>query len=99
MLIDKYIEIATNAHGCCVLQPCIENCPDIFRKKIADLAIENVFKLINDPYGNYVLQQIIKLKNSEVNQKLCEKLKGNMIKYSLEKIASHTIEIVKMISA
>jgi len=94
VLIEKYIDIATNAHGCCVLQPCIDNCPIQYRKKISDLAIEHVFKLINDPYGNYVLQQIIKLKKPEVNQKLCEKLKGNMLKYSLEKIASHTIEIV-----
>jgi pumilio RNA-binding family len=63
-------ELATHRHGCCVLQRCIDAATDPQRKAIVDCIVNSSVILIQDAFGNYVVQYVLDLNNSDVNARL-----------------------------
>ena len=56
VITQNCVQIASNKHGCCVLQRCLENGSLDQRQKLSDIIITNIDYLIKDPFGNYVIQ-------------------------------------------
>ena len=56
--------------------------------------IKNLDKLINDEFGNFVIQQIISLKNEEYNEKIFNYLKNHFHGLSKLKYSSNVIDKV-----
>jgi hypothetical protein len=68
-ILQLIIVVATHKHGCCVLQKCLNHVTSaqlaLFAAEI--LKFDNFCQLINDQFGNYVLQYLISLNIVLVN--------------------------------
>ncbi|ODV68986.1 ARM repeat-containing protein, partial [Hyphopichia burtonii NRRL Y-1933] len=91
---DLYI-VATHKHGCCVLQKCLNHVNNYqlndFANKI--LSFDIFINLINDQFGNYVLQYLISINSIEIDIKIF----NNFIKFGINnlcnlKFSSNVIE-------
>lgn len=80
IIADLYV-VATHKHGCCVLQKCLNhvNLRQLagFAAKI--LSFEVFVKLINDQFGNYVLQYLISINLLDINVRVF----ANFVKYGI----------------
>ncbi|XP_062025885.1 putative pumilio homolog 7, chloroplastic [Rosa rugosa] len=86
------VEIATQRHGCCVLQKCIAHASGRHRDKLVTEVSRNGLLLSQDPYGNYVVQYVIELKIPSVMARLISQLKGHFVLLSMQKCSSHVVE-------
>ena len=55
-LKDHVVELSKHKHGCCVLQRCIDHATEEQQEPIKTAVLEHLQELIQDPYGNYVIQ-------------------------------------------
>ena len=55
--------IGSDKHGCCVMQRCLEKGLWTQKLALADVIISRLNVLIEDPYGNYLVQNVLKLNN------------------------------------
>lgn len=60
-----------------------------------DLA-KNLDKIVNDEYGNFVVQIIVNMKITEVNDIVYEYLTINLQKLSMKKYSSNVIDKVRL---
>ncbi|GAV81289.1 PUF domain-containing protein [Cephalotus follicularis] len=89
----KYcLELATNEKGYFSLNNFITNSKGLRRQQLLDLISENSLFLALDPYGNFVLQHVLKLHNPFLIEKICSGLKGHYIRLSQLKVSSHVVE-------
>jgi len=86
------VEIATHKHGCCVLQRCIDAATHGQREALVDKIIENAVRLVQDAFGNYVVQYVIDLENPENNARLALIFIGHMEELATQKFSSNVIE-------
>ena len=84
--------MATHRHGCCVLQRCIDFASEQQRSALVAEIVRNSLTLVKDPYGNYVVQYILKLKDPLIVQDIWKQLKGNVAPLSKQKFSSNVIE-------
>ncbi|CAX45613.1 Protein binding to mRNAs encoding chromatin modifiers and spindle pole body components; involved in longevity, in maintenance of cell wall integrity, and in sensitivity to and recovery from pheromone arrest, putative [Candida dubliniensis CD36] len=68
-IIDDLYIVATHKHGCCVLQKCLNHVTlqQLGEFSRAILKFENFKLLINDQFGNYVLQYLISINSLDIN--------------------------------
>lgn len=71
-IIKDLLVLATHKHGCCVLQKCLNHVNaqqlEAFANKI--LLYDVFANLINNQFGNYVLQYLVLIDSAQVNQRL-----------------------------
>ena len=60
--------------------------------KLSMSILENIDKLINDKYGNYTIQTLIKLNDKKITEKIYEFIQKNLLKLSKEKFSSNVID-------
>jgi RNA-binding protein of the Puf family, translational repressor len=91
---DLYI-VATHKHGCCVLQKCLNHVTPSQLEQFSTsiLNFDNFNLLINDQFGNYVLQYLISINSWEINYKIFD----NFIRFGINnlcnsKFSSNVIE-------
>jgi len=94
ILIRNYVKVATDKHGCCVLQKCIEVSSPKYKAKLIDLIVKNTPNFITDQYGNYVIQYIISMNNHEINRKITDFFIINIGTLGKQKFSSNVIEKV-----
>lgn len=70
--------VATHKHGCCVLQKCLNHVTPAQLDQFTDeiLKFNNFEILINDQFGNYVLQYLISINSWEINSKVFQNFIG-----------------------
>lgn len=91
---EKVLQIAFDQWGCCVLKKCLDRA-DASLPSIADVIVENALKLVQDPYGNYVVQHLIVMGPDGLKPHLTrviDALKGRMFELSLQKFSSNVLE-------
>lgn len=78
-IIDNLMVVATHKHGCCVLQKCLNHVNSDQLSAFADaiLNYETFVRLVNDQFGNYVLQYLISINSIEVDCRLFQNLVRN----------------------
>jgi hypothetical protein len=84
--------VGTHRHGCCVLQRCVDHASGLQKGAMVDSIIQNAFSLVQDPFGNYVVQYILDLSEPCFTQPLCRSFLGNVIYLSKQKFSSNVIE-------
>ncbi|KAI5949153.1 MPT5 [Candida theae] len=94
-IIDDLYTVATHKHGCCVLQKCLNHVTpqqlDQFSKAI--LRFDNFKMLINDQFGNYVLQYLISINSIEVNYGMFHNfLQSGLVNLCNSKFSSNVVE-------
>lgn len=78
-IIKNLMVVATHKHGCCVLQKCLNhvNSDQLSAFAEAILDYETFVRLVNDQFGNYVLQYLISINSIEVDCRLFQNLGRN----------------------
>ena len=86
------VVVGTHRHGCCVLQRCIDHASGIQKGALVDQVIANAFSLVQDPFGNYVVQYILDLGESCFTEPLCASFAGQIAYLSKQKFSSNVVE-------
>ena len=84
--------VGTHRHGCCVLQRCIDHATGFQRAQLIARITSNAFALVQDPFGNYVVQYILDLDEAQFTKPLCLSFSGNIPALSKQKFSSNVIE-------
>jgi len=86
------VAVGTHRHGCCVLQRCIDHASGSQRVKLISQITANSFALVQDPFGNYVVQYILDLSEPLFTNPMCRTFAGNVSSLSKQKFSSNVIE-------
>jgi len=86
------VVVGTHRHGCCVLQRCIDHASGHQKAQLISQITSNAFSLVQDPFGNYVLQYIVDLGESAFTDPLCYSFQGSIPLLSKQKFSSNVIE-------
>ncbi|KAI0244816.1 hypothetical protein L0F63_001744 [Massospora cicadina] len=87
------LPVGTHKHGCCVVQRCFDHASFHQRDQLAIVIAANALSLVQDPYGNYVVQYVIKLQNCHYTRGLIQNFLGHMPRLSAQKFSSNVIEL------
>ncbi|OAA59257.1 Armadillo-like helical [Cordyceps fumosorosea ARSEF 2679] len=86
------IEVGTHRHGCCVLQRCIDHASGDQKQKLVRAITAQARILVQDPFGNYVVQYIIDLNEPTFTEPVVATFKGCIGQLSRHKFSSNVIE-------
>ncbi|CAG8451632.1 421_t:CDS:2 [Paraglomus brasilianum] len=86
------IEVSTHRHGCCVLQRCIDHASESQKIQLVTEITYNALKLVQDPFGNYVVQYVLDLKDNRFTDALIRRFVGNVCLLSVQKFSSNVME-------
>ena len=95
-IVDKnnIVKISTHKHGCCVLQKLLSVCTlqQIF--KISVKIVQFLRNLINDQFGNYIIQFLLDIKELDfyLLGEIFEKLSSELCQLSCLKFSSNVVE-------
>ncbi|KAL6546837.1 hypothetical protein OROMI_022558 [Orobanche minor] len=84
--------LATHKVGCRSLNDCISTIAGEQRSRLLDNIADSADILCDDPYGNYVLQNVLAINNRQVNARIFNRLRGQFVVLAKRKVGSHTVE-------
>lgn len=88
-------EVATHRHGCCVLQKCLDRLNHEQFVKLGHEILKNGLSLMQDPFGNYVIQFLLPRK-TDMKPNFAEiighQIVGRLEGLSTQKFASNVVE-------
>eukprot|EP01079_Euglenida_sp_SAG-EU17-18_P005366 gene5366-958_t len=91
-IAGRCADVATHRHGCCVLQRCIDHAADDQKTILINEIVQHALMLVQDPFGNYVIQYVLDLDDKSVNQRIMQGFHGNIASLSVNKFSSNVIE-------
>ncbi|CAJ2676191.1 unnamed protein product [Trifolium pratense] len=86
------IDIATDKVGCSVIQKCFDYSARTAIHLLVFKIIINSMLLAESPYGNYVVQYVIKMEFPLPNEIIIQVLRGNFVRLSMNKFSSNVVE-------
>ena len=89
---EVLVKIATHKQGCCVIQRCIDYGDRNQLLGIIDEIVNNVLLLVQDQYGNYVVQYVLEKAMIEKANEITMNLLSHLISLSKQKFSSNVIE-------
>jgi pumilio RNA-binding family len=85
-------ELATHPYGCRVLQRCLEHLPEDYTKPLFDELHNYTLSLMQDQFGNYVIQFVLEHGTQHDRLMILSKLRGQLLPMSRHKFASNVCE-------
>ena len=89
---EHLIEISKIKQGCCVFPKVLNNIREDDLANFINNIIKNLDILINDEYGNFIIQRIIKLNRENYNNQIFDLIKNKIVQLSTQKYSSNVIE-------
>lgn len=89
---QNLIEILTIKSGYCVFLKIINNFSNEDVNNIFEIILKNIDKLINDEFGNFIIQKVITINNKNYNNKIYNYIKDKIVQLSTQKFSSNVIE-------
>lgn len=89
---NNCVEVGTHRHGCCVLQRCIDHASGDQKPWLVGRITEHARVLVQDPFGNYVVQYIIDLNEPSFTEPMVAMFQGCISQLSRHKFSSNVIE-------
>ncbi|KAL9283973.1 putative pumilio 17 [Arabidopsis thaliana] len=85
--------LAGDQYGCIALNEIITDLDDpYYRDQLLDIVANNALLLSNDAYGNFVVQHVLKLRDSRCTRNIADKLCGYCVELSFKKYGSYIVE-------
>nr|CCA21998.1 conserved hypothetical protein [Albugo laibachii Nc14] len=84
--------VGTHRHGCCVLQRCLDAANVTQKKELIAQVEYHAMKLMQDPYGNYVVQYVLDACTAEEAIGIMMKPLGHVFELSIQKFSSNVVE-------
>jgi hypothetical protein len=85
-------DVARHRHGCCVIQRCLDSSPSAARSNLVRRIIEKSLELMQDAYGNYVVQYVLDVCSDEDVHAVCESVVGKVNLLAIQKFSSNVLE-------
>jgi hypothetical protein len=89
---EHCITVGTHRHGCCVLQRCIDHASGYQKVDLIRKITAHSFHLVQDPFGNYVVQYILDLNDASFTSPMCQGFQGKICELAKQKFSSNVIE-------
>ncbi|KAJ7109396.1 armadillo-type protein [Mycena epipterygia] len=91
--IGHVFELASHPFGCRVLQRCLQHLPDVQTRPLLDELLHNyTTTLMQDQFGNYVIQFILENGRPEDKALVVAQLRGRLLYMARHKFASNVCE-------
>ncbi|KAF8798039.1 ARM repeat-containing protein [Phlegmacium glaucopus] len=91
-ICDNLLELSTHPYGCRVLQRCLEHLPEEHTISLLQAVHHFTLDLMQDQYGNYVIQFILQQGRPQDKSRVISKIRGNLIQLAQHKFASNVCE-------
>lgn len=89
----SFLSISKNSHGLCVIKKLVANTTNTAnRGSLVDFISQNAIELIQDPYGNYAVQEIMEKWSEQNFTTLYSKVKSKIAQLSIQKFSSNVVE-------
>jgi len=85
-------DVARHRHGCCVIQRCLDSPPSDARSHLVRRIVEKCLELMQDAYGNYVVQYVLDVCGDEDVHSVCESVVGKVCLLAIQKFSSNVME-------
>jgi hypothetical protein len=85
-------DVARHRHGCCVIQRCLDSPPSEARANLVLRIVDKSLELMQDAYGNYVVQYVLDVCSDEDVAAVCESVVGRVNVLAVQKFSSNVIE-------
>jgi hypothetical protein len=85
-------DVARHRHGCCVIQRCLDSPPSSARSNLVHRIVEKSLELMQDAYGNYVVQYVLDVCSDEDVHAVCESVVGKVTLLAIQKFSSNVME-------
>ncbi|KAG6866930.1 hypothetical protein C0991_003846 [Blastosporella zonata] len=85
-------DLATHPYGCRVLQRCLEHLPEENTRTIMDELFKYAINLMQDQFGNYVMQYVLEKGRLHDKTFVISKLTGQILTLARHKFASNVCE-------
>ena len=85
-------DVARHRHGCCVIQRCLDSPPSTARSNLVQRIVEKSLELMQDAYGNYVVQYVLDVCSDEDVYAVCESVVGKVTLLAIQKFSSNVME-------
>lgn len=92
MFRGSVYDLATHPYGCRVLQRCLEHLSEEYTRPLLDELHNYTNTLMQDQFGNYVIQFVIEHGRPHDRNLVLDRLRGNMLKMAQHKFASNVCE-------
>ncbi|KAF1990568.1 hypothetical protein K402DRAFT_417356 [Aulographum hederae CBS 113979] len=89
---EQCVTVGTHRHGCCVIQRCIDHANGEQKDQLIAEITNKAFVLVQDPFGNYVVQYILDLPNRQYTAPVCNMFRGSICSLSKQKFSSNVME-------
>lgn len=89
---ENVIEVGTHRHGCCVLQRCIDHADGEQKMWLIQQITNHAITLVQDPFGNYVIQYVIDLNAACFTEPVVRQFRGRIGELSRHKFSSNVME-------
>jgi hypothetical protein len=91
-IMTDLVGACSHPYGCCVMQLVLERCNEAELMLFVDKLHKDTIRLAQCPYGNYVVQLLVGLKNRECTSKIIAAMKGSIGDLSGHKFSSNVVE-------
>jgi len=85
-------DVARHRHGCCVIQRCLDSPPSEARSHLVCRIVEKALELMQDAYGNYVVQYVLDVCGDDDVHAVCESVVGKVNLLAIQKFSSNVME-------
>jgi len=93
VLMDKILKLIFDANGICVIKKLIHGNEDPnIKKRILSIIEKNCLEIIQNPFGNYIIQHILDEWGPETCKDVTKVIHTNIISLSMQKFSSNVVE-------
>ena len=85
-------DVARHRHGCCVIQRCLDSRHSAARSHLVTRIVEKSLELMQDAYGNYVVQYVLDVCGDDEVHSVCESVIGKVCILAVQKFSSNVME-------
>lgn len=85
-------DVARHRHGCCVIQRCLDSRHSEARTHLVTRIVEKSLELMQDAYGNYVVQYVLDVCGDDEVHAVCESVIGKVCLLAVQKFSSNVME-------
>lgn len=90
---EDFLSVSKTSHGLCVIKKLVANTTfQVNRDSMVEFISQNAIELIQDPYGNYAVQEIMDKWKDQNFTSLYNKVKGKIAQLSIQKFSSNVVE-------
>lgn len=92
-LTESFLSVSKTSHGLCVIKKLVANTSNHEnRVKLVSHVCENTIDLVQDPYGNYAVQEIMQKWGEQDFTPLIDRIKTKIAQLSIQKFSSNVVE-------